>query len=196
MPKKYKPKISKEYLLTQVALHNAPKGYGGGGDKWADFVLRACDEYDLGIPPTAGVLDYGAGRGTLGEALRLGGVLCLDYDPAFPGMKGSVPELRDVVVCTDVLEHVEEDKVDEVLDDIRANTRRVAVLVIALTPANKVLPDGRNAHITLKPAAWWTGKLESRFDWLTPIRAVTLGTTTPIRPEKEIGFLCHVADKY
>lgn len=36
---------------------------------------------------------------------------------------------------------------------------RVVILKIALTPAQKTLPDGRNAHILLQPASWWREQL-------------------------------------
>lgn len=179
MPKMSKL-ISKEYLSTQIALHKAPKGYGGRGDKWGPYIVA-------NFAHRLDVLDYGAGQGSLGKYLRAYDFSVLDYDPAYPAFKGSQPKPRALTVCTDVMEHVELERVDAVLDDIAENTLKYALIVIALTPAVKLLPDGRNAHITLMPPEYWIDKLKSRFRKISPISG-----TSPLRPEKEIGYICHV----
>jgi hypothetical protein len=68
-----------------------------------------------------------------------------------------------MVVCTDVLEHIEPENVDDVLDDLQALTRRVGFFVIATRPAKKILEDGRNAHLIQHGLDWWLPKLWTRF---------------------------------
>ena len=86
-----------------------------------------------------------------------------DYDPAIPG-KDAPPGPADLVVCTDVLEHVEPEHLDAVLDDLQRLAKKSLFLLIATRPASKALPDGRNAHLTIEPPKWWIPKLMERLD--------------------------------
>lgn len=113
------------------------------------------------------VLDYGCGKGGLMGAINrafpdIPGVYYREYDPFVEG-KDSQPEPADLVFCGDVMEHVEPQCVDSVLAHIAGLARRVAIFVIALTPAVKTLPDGRNAHICLKNPDWWLSYLRKHF---------------------------------
>lgn len=155
--------ISDEYLVQQRMLHLLPQGYGGKGSRWADVVVALAQS-----TASYSVLDYGCGRGSL-RARLLTVAPWLDvreYDPAIAG-KDAVPHFADLVVCTDVLEHVEPDKIGNVLHHLRALARKAVLVVVCLRPANKILPDGRNAHLLLRSAAWWTTMVEAAgFDYL------------------------------
>ena len=52
-------------------------------------------------------------------------------------------------------------ELDTVLAHIRLLARKIAFLVINTRIANKVLPDGRNAHLIIEPGTWWDGRLEA-----------------------------------
>jgi hypothetical protein len=112
------------------------------------------------------VLDYGCGRGTLLSALWDKHATLpfdfLEYDPAIPE-KDTKPTKADLVVCGDVLEHIEPDCLYAVLDDIRGIARSAVFLVVATQPAAKFLSDGRNAHLIVEPAEWWLPKLMQRW---------------------------------
>ena len=69
------------------------------------------------------------------------------------------------MTCTDVLEHIEPDCIDDVLDDLARVTKSVLFATVCVVPAKKKLADGRNAHILLKPFDWWAGKLTERLEW-------------------------------
>jgi 2-polyprenyl-3-methyl-5-hydroxy-6-metoxy-1,4-benzoquinol methylase len=143
--------ISRPYLEMQRTLH-ASKPYGERGDKWAPVVMALVKKYRAGS-----VLDYGCGRGALGRVLReklSGAVRVSEYDPAIPGKDG-MPLFADLVVCTDVLEHIEPDCLDAVLRHLRALARKAVLVVVALVDTANVLPDGRNAHLIIRPANWW-----------------------------------------
>lgn len=146
-------KITPEYLEQNRKLH-AVGNYGLSGQRWAPTVLNVCK-----VAGSRDILDYGCGQRTLERTL---GFPIRNYDPCIPGLDAP-PEPADVVVCTDVLEHVEPDCLDEVLDDLKRVTRRIGFFVIANRPAKKTLPDGRNAHLIQEPASWWRPKLEQRF---------------------------------
>ena len=150
--------ISKPYQAQQTELHSRPKGYGGKGSKWADTVLDLVKRYEAWS-----VLDYGCGMGTLGKALRAASVPGLridEYDPAM-AWSSMLPGFADLVVCTDVLEHIEPDRLACVLSHISMLARKAAFLVVALDPANKILSDGRNAHLIQQPPDWWESSIRS-----------------------------------
>jgi hypothetical protein len=146
-------KITPEYLEQNRRLHEVGN-YGLSGQKYAPFVLAVS-----GMVASRDILDYGCGQRTLERTL---GFEIRNYDPCIPGLDAP-PQPADVVVCTDVLEHVEPDCLEDVLDDLQRLTRKVALLVIANRPAKKVLPDGRNAHLIQQPSSWWRPRLERRF---------------------------------
>jgi len=147
-------KITPEYIEQNRILH-AVGNYGISGQRWAPTVLDVCTRIG-----SRDVLDYGCGQRTLERAL---GFPIRNYDPCIPGLDAT-PEPADVVVCTDVLEHIEPDCLDAVLDDLKRVVRKAGFLVIANRPAMKTLPDGRNAHLIQEGTEWWLPRLKSRFE--------------------------------
>lgn len=143
--------ISDYYIKQNQALHRRPEGYGGSGHKLKDVVFAYASELDAEM-----ILDYGCGQGTLKKALKQMGFLpdVLEYDPAIKGKNG-LPKPADLVVCTDVLEHVEPDKLTAVLEHLYRLTIKGAFFMVALRTANKTLPDGRNAHLTVADTDFW-----------------------------------------
>lgn len=147
--------ISEGYLKLQEKFHKESPDYGISGQNYAEFVQAIAAS--LGIET---LLDYGAGKGTLREKLPMFRVH--EYDPAIPE-KSEEPKPHDFVVCTDVMEHIEPDKVDAVLDHIKSLARKVVFFQIATRPARKTMPDGRNAHINVRPKEYWLEKLMERW---------------------------------
>lgn len=166
-------RISEEYRREQVLLHEAPRGYGGRGVKWLPVVDEIVTTY-----AATSVLDYGCGQGSLGAGLRaLRPALDVrEYDPAIHG-KWALPAPADLVVCTDVLEHVEPESVGAVLAHLRELSLTACFVVISLVETAKQLSDGRQAHISLHPVGWW----------LEQAAAVgfEVATTLTIKPEKQ-----------
>ena len=70
---------------------------------------------------------------------------------------------KNIPRYTDVLEHVEPDKLMFVLDDIRNCAKQVVLFAIATRPSTKTFPDGRNTHLIIENAQWWKEKLEIFF---------------------------------
>ena len=108
---------------------------------------------------TQSVLDYGCGKGYLAKALPFP---IWEYDPAIPAHSES-PRAADIVICTDVLEHIEPEHINAVLDDLARVTKQVGYYVIHTGPAGKTLPDGRNTHLIQRDRAWWESKIAKRF---------------------------------
>ncbi|WP_298959088.1 class I SAM-dependent methyltransferase [uncultured Methylobacterium sp.] len=151
--------ISPDYLQQNIELHKRAASYGTSSRRWIDKVRTLADR----IAPD-GILDYGCGKGLLAQALPDLGIR--EYDPAIAG-KDAAPEPADLVICTDVLEHIEPELLDAVLADLRRVTRVCAFLNIATRPAAKSLADGRNAHLIVEQGAWWQARLEPFFTILS-----------------------------
>jgi 2-polyprenyl-3-methyl-5-hydroxy-6-metoxy-1,4-benzoquinol methylase len=171
--------ITPGYLWEQKRLHAEPRGYGQRGRKWAAEVVALASAYRC-----ASVLDYGCGAGSLGEVLRTvpGRLEVREYDPAIPGKDGIPTAAADLVVCTDVLEHVEAATLPAVLAHLEAVTGRVLFVVISLVPTAKTLSTGEQAHITLRPVAWWRAALEGA--------GFAVVEELPIRPDKQWVAVC------
>ncbi len=86
------------------------------------------------------------------------------YDPCLPdyNIKPTEGSQFDVVLCTDVLEHIPKEHIDEVLQEIDQYTKPdgKVYLSIATRPAIKHFSDGTNVHITVEPKEWWEEKLK------------------------------------
>lgn len=134
--------------------------------------LHETQEYGLGVHATEcavviselglenafeSVLDYGSGEGSH-IARLLTQYRVEEYDPAV-SRKSAEPSSADVVVCADVLEHIEPECLGDVLQHIRYLAKQYAVLVIATVPAEKTMADGRNAHLIVENASWWTAQI-------------------------------------
>jgi len=147
--------ISDEYIRQNAIMHRRPEGYGGSGYKRRDEVAEYAKEVGAAI-----ILDYGCGQGTLKKSLaEIGVVDIVEYDPAIKGKQG-LPKPAELVVCTDVLEHVEPEKLAAVLEHLYRLTLKAAFFVIAMRKANKILPDKRNAHLIIKPVEFWIPVVE------------------------------------
>ena len=84
------------------------------------------------------------------------------YDPSFPEYGEARP--ADLLVCIDVLEHIEPELLDNVLDDLQRLVINTGLFTIHTGPAGKVLADGRNAHLIQEGYDWWVEKLDKRFN--------------------------------
>lgn len=151
--------LSPGYREQNRLLHESNDGYGRSGAKWAEQI-RVVIDADGGY---ASILDFGCGKGTLGAALAEKGITIAEYDPAIPG-KDIEPAPADLVICGDVLEHIEPECLDAVLAELKRLAKRKLIVIIDTAPAKKTLPDGRNAHLIIKDAAWWGARLSREFD--------------------------------
>jgi FkbM family methyltransferase len=147
--------ISADYARLNAMLHSSNAAYGTSGKRWAGLVASMAAQSDADD-----VLDYGCGKQTLAAALP--DLNVRGYDPAIEGLNAP-PSPADVVVCTDVLEHVEPDCIDGVLNDLQHLALKAAFVTVATRPAVKTLADGRNAHLTVQPFDWWKARFAERF---------------------------------
>lgn len=163
--------ITEAYRKMQQELHRNPN-YGVASVEYAPIVAQVMEA--TGIDE---ILDYGAGKGRLGQTLRQmyeNPLVVHEYDPAIPQWS-STPAPCRLVACIDVLEHIEPDLLDTVLDDLARVTVGVGVFTVHTGPAAKVLPDGRNAHLIQQPPAWWLPRFLQRFELVTFKRLSKVG---------------------
>ena len=150
--------ISESQRRENKSLHARDENYGTGGADWAAYLEQTMADESLET-----VLDYGCGKGTLAKALKRRGITVGEYDPAIPA-KDALPDPAHLVVCTDVLEHVEPDEIDGLLAHLAQLTQKKLFFDIATAPALKTLADGRNAHLIVEGPDWWRHKLTRHFD--------------------------------
>ncbi len=82
------------------------------------------------------------------------------YDPAVARYAAMPPGSYDGVICSDVLEHVPRDELDDVLADCFGAARKFVFFSICCRAAHKSLPNGMNCHVTIEKPAWWTRRLQ------------------------------------
>lgn len=116
------------------------------------------------------VLDYGSGRG---DAYRSPHKLHHEwglkrksitlYDPAFPQYESLPVKPRDMVVCSDVLEHVPEADVPAFIGDLYGLARKVIWASVCCRPAKKTFPNTDiNLHVCVHPIEWWNWMFRMR----------------------------------
>ena len=131
-------------------------------------LLRFLDHLDISIFRNASVLDYGSGKSSW-EKAKVKGVPLSSllkyrevnaYEPA-AGQSLSQAILYDIVVCMDVAEHVYVADVFDLLSDLFSMSKGYLICNIASYKAMALLPNGENAHITVRSADWWLAIFEA-----------------------------------
>lgn len=150
--------ISDEYKSLLVEKH-VGKPWGGAGKSWVPTILPLLNKFSSG---PISILDYGCGRGTFKPAIEPlhPDVTVTEYDPGVLGKDVLPMKPVDYVVCTDVMEHVEEQYVVDTLRTINWLAISGVFFNIDTALSKSYLPDGRNTHITLKPNKWWKDMLD------------------------------------
>ena len=110
------------------------------------------------------LLDYGISSGTQYTKGKLHEYLGLEsftgYDPAVEQYSKRPEGKFEGVLCYDVLEHVPESSLDYVIKDIFSFAEKMVMFKMGLALATAKLPNGDNAHVTVKPLEWWREKIK------------------------------------
>jgi hypothetical protein len=122
------------------------------------------------------ILDYGCGKGEAYEAKDIelaGGERAASladywqidelrrYDPGYEPFSELPTGPFDAVICIDVLEHITEPDLPWVLDELFGYAQKFVFANIACYPAKKHLPNGQNAHCTVRSPEWWMGLIHA-----------------------------------
>jgi len=151
-------------LIAQYRHMHAASVYGATSVKNLRF-LRP----EIRLLKPSSILDYGCGQSPLLDQLELGyPVELIRYDPAIPAFARKPERPADLLLNVDVLEHIEERDLDAVIGEMALLCRN-AIVIVDTKAASAVLPDGRNAHVTIRPHAWWQERLSQHFPALYPL---------------------------
>jgi hypothetical protein len=119
-----KPKlISEKYRKELVKRHDQSSVFGSEGFKYAEVVRKLVKATN-----SVSVLDYGCGKGVLAAKLDFP---IWEYDPAIKG-KELTPKPADLVVCTNVLELVEDEFLPDVLGDLSRCVKKVGYFTMGV----------------------------------------------------------------
>jgi len=132
------------------------------------------------------ILDYGSGRAdwykkgfdinsnySAKEYFNLNEIYC--YEPT---ENLNEKKLVDCVLCIDVLEHIFIGDLKVIISDIYQHAKDLVILQIACYSASAILPNGENAHITLRNPLWWKGFLDSISSDFKSISTVLMCSTS------------------
>ena len=159
--------ITSEYQETLLHLRDAHGlKWGVTGGKYAgDIIVKLLLEY----PEIKTILDYGCGSGSLRDWVEEKGITDRKwtlYDPGVPIYKQEPVGKFDLVITTDVLEHVEEIMLNKVLAHLRKLTGRFLYNEIACYFCGHVFGGGpytgQDLHINMKAPDSWVKRLQHR----------------------------------
>lgn len=111
------------------------------------------------------LLDWGSGKGYQYLRNRIherwGGILPHCYDVGVIQLEHPPEGTFGGVICTDVLEHIKTEDVDDVLLELLRYTGEdgFVYMNICCQLAGKTFPDGGNVHLTVEPPAWWRDRI-------------------------------------
>lgn len=84
----------------------------------------------------------------------------------------------DCVVCMDVLEHIFIADLTAVIEELFTLSERLLVVNVACYEAAALLPNGDNAHITIRPPAWWKGAFDMLSSKYPKVELLLICSTT------------------
>jgi len=162
---------SDAYAAQLQEMHRGNANFGKRGSRWLPVVEAVMES----IGGTTDILDYGCGKGELNLHMPFGISM---YDPGIV-VHSDKPEPADIVICTDVMEHIEPLYVGDVIMELHKLTLERLIMCVSCRPAIKQLPDGRNAHLIIQPPDFWL----KRFNQAGFVTETALGETATDDPE-------------
>lgn len=147
-----------DHIGAYKEIHSS-KHYGASA---TELYLQAVASVVKELKP-ASIIDYGCGRSDLVAHFWLDGARKIArYDPAISAFSLMPSDVFDLVLATDVMEHIPMASVDRILTEIRV-LGKAALFTISLKLARAKLPDGRNSHVTILKADEWVRWIKSVF---------------------------------
>lgn len=160
--------------FAQKKLFNSQNTFAGIQTlKHAFNIKKMCD-----LHKPKSILDFGAGKsghykqpiidseGNKFKNLQdywSGGRALMTIDTYEPGIGQSIPSKKyDAVICTDVIEHIYFGDIFWIIKELFNLAESFVYLNIACKPTvNYFLPNGENAHITIRNPHYWNGVLDT-----------------------------------
>lgn len=149
--------VKMKHLPDYIEIHKKNPSYGSGPSQ-NDLRMIRDELRDIKINSA---IDWGCGNSRALEKLFPNAKLTF-YDPAIPG-RDALPKARfNIGLCTDVMEHVPETEIDAMMKSM-ADVCDDWIFIIHMFPANQLLPDGSNAHVSQHDAMWWVKRISKTF---------------------------------
>lgn len=160
--------LSDEYREQLWQMHAERKFHGDDAVRHLPAIVRLVESTGA-----KSAIDYGCGCARLAQVMPIATV---NYDPGVPEFD-ELPQPADLVISLDVLEHIEPDQLDDVLKHIQSLGRWFYIHIATRLDRSKLLPDGRNPHLIVWPAAKWRSVLGQYFkiaEWRSTPRWLTV----------------------
>jgi SAM-dependent methyltransferase len=141
------------YYIDQYKKHyEAKPSYGKKTRRQDRLPLDLQKDFDRLKPRK--VLDYGCGHADSLSFIK-GNFKRYKYDPAIEEYS-KLPEGEhfDIIICTDVMEHIPVQGIKDILEWIRRHAY-FAFFSMSCVKAVNILPDGSNAHCTIYAPEEW-----------------------------------------
>ena len=97
------------------------------------------------------ILDYGCGKARHHPKEWN----AIKYDPAIQDYQNKPQDKYDLVISTDVLEHIPVENLKQTIDEIFGYSNKWVFVSVCCRKAEAILPNGYNAHATIESAKWW-----------------------------------------
>ena len=97
------------------------------------------------------ILDYGCGKAKHHPKEWN----AIKYDPAIQEYQNKPQDKYDLVISTDVLEHIPVENLKQTIDEIFGYSNKWVFVSVCCRKAEAILPNGYNAHATIESAKWW-----------------------------------------
>lgn len=132
-------------LLTQ----KHQDGNWGRSTGIPDMARWCIDQYNV-----KSIVDFGCGKGLVTKQLQAE-YPQIDICGHDPSLDTKLPDKVDMIFSKDVLEHIEPERLEQVLSDLYQRTGKAQYHLIACHKAIHYLSDGRNAHLIIETPDWW-----------------------------------------
>lgn len=132
--------------------------------RYAEAIKQLADQFGA-----MSILDYGSGKGaqyvmamnlkdgqrfsSIAEYWDLDSLTC--YDPGYEVFAEPPTGKFDGVISTEVLQHVPEEDMPWVVDELFTLAQKFLFVNASSFAADYLLPNGENAHSTIQPVKWW-----------------------------------------
>lgn len=145
--------MNRDLINQYKILHAEKQNYGSGGAiKKIMPEINKFSAHQYGIKK---VFDFGCGKGSLVKRIEKLFQVVVGYDPAIPEFSEFKDDNYDLVISTDVFEHLDIENIDDEVGLISSLCPHYILLNIAVNVAKNFLPNGLNCHtIVWSPEQW------------------------------------------
>lgn len=151
----YRPRMGSKVAEYSKLHASRPYGLGSLSETMREKAAQFFDN------PPSSIIDYGCGRSSDAKAVWPFAEV-VKYDPAIPENAKFPKRFFEAGICTEVLEHIPLEEIDNTLWEMKCLSRKW-FCTVHTSAAAQLLSTGENAHCLQRPAAWWKERVERIF---------------------------------